>query len=106
MTSHPSGVPEPDSGSPDEASSTRLPVRPYRPQWRFTFLGWFFSFAFVVGAGVGLGWLASWVEQWFYLGLVFPAVMGLAVAVAAVFFLVLFQVRHPLLWLTDRLTGG
>src|SRR5262245_30115975 len=49
----------------------------YRPEGGFSLVGLPILLGLLCAAGVGLGWLASFIGQWFYLIVLFPAGIGI-----------------------------
>lgn len=64
------------------------------------------TYGLALVAGVGAGWLASFIGQWFYLILIFPFVMGIIVAGIGAVGVHMGKVRHPLLAGLGGLLGG
>jgi hypothetical protein len=67
----------------------------YAPEGGFSAAGLPVLLAGLCAAAVGLGWLASFIGQWFYLILVFPAAIGLGLIGAGVLLGRLTKMRSP-----------
>ena len=76
---------------------SRFSPEDYKAEGGFTLLGVPVLLAALCAAAVGLGWLASFIGQWFYLIAVFP--IGIGVGLAGVGLLVgqLVKMRNPLI---------
>ena len=85
-----------DLGQPSP-SAPRFDTQPFEADGGFQPMGLIVAFVAAVVAGVAMGWLASLISQWFYLILIFPAVIGGAVGFAGALAVQFGKVRNP--WL-------
>jgi hypothetical protein len=74
---------------------SRFVPEEYRPDGGFSLIGLPILLGMLCAAGVGLGWLASFIGQWFYLILVFPLGIGLGLILVGVFVGHLAKMRSP-----------
>jgi hypothetical protein len=87
-------------------SDLKFDTVPYQPDGGFSQAGFGMLLALSMVAGVGLGWLASFIGQWFYLILVFPIAIGLVLGFVGVLGIKLGKVRKPLLGGVAGFFGG
>jgi hypothetical protein len=64
---------------------SRFSPEEYKPEGGFSLVGLPFLLALLCAGAVGLGWLASFIGQWFYLILLFPLGIGLGLIAVGVF---------------------
>jgi hypothetical protein len=96
-------------GEPDSRPlhpSLRLEAAPYQADGGFSLPGILIVFAFTAVGAVGMGWVASWVNQWIYIIVVFPLVVGLVMAVMGAIGVYVGNVRNGLLAALAALFGG
>lgn len=84
---------------PAEAPSPppRFEVQPYTPDGNFPPLGLALTLGGGLAVAVLVGFLASFIGQWFYLVVLFPFLIGLALGGAGVAFIKVGRLRNPLL---------
>lgn len=94
--STPAGNPDP---VPEEASPPppRFTVEPYVPDGNFPPLGLALTLGGGLAAAVLVGFLASVIGQWFYLVILFPCLIGLALGGVGMTFIKAGKLRNPLL---------
>src|SRR5260370_42594766 len=74
--------PDPSLQAPQRGAVLRFETSPYQPDGGWPPSGAFRILSVALVAGLGLGWLASFVGQWFYLILLFPILLGGGVGAA------------------------
>lgn len=95
----------PENTSPSP-SLPRFETIPYRPDGGFSSAGSAFMVAAAMVAGLVLGLIASVIGQWFYLVLLFPALIGLGMGAICKFAIRLGKVRNPLVAGLAGFMGG
>lgn len=83
-----------------------LECSPHQPDGGFGLLGAVMLFVLVTLAGVGLGWLASWASQYFYLILLFSVIIGGVLGVVEGLGIMVGKIRNPLLGGVAGFCGG
>jgi hypothetical protein len=85
------------AGTPPAETALRFETAPYRADGGFGMVGSGILIGLSMLAAVALGWLVSFVEQWIYLILIFPLLIGALVGVVGVLGIKLGKVRSPAL---------
>jgi hypothetical protein len=101
----PEPIPEsiPPTTTPEAASEAppppppRFPTQPYAPEGSAPPLGLALTLGGGLAAAVLVGFLASIIGQWFYLVVLFPALIGLALGGVGMAFIKVGKLRNPLL---------
>jgi hypothetical protein len=83
--------------TPPAETVLRFDTTPYRADGGFGMLGSGILIGLSMLAAVALGWLVSFVEQWIYLILIFPLLIGAIVGVVGILAIKLGKVRSPAL---------
>src|SRR5262245_20973987 len=76
---------------------SRYTTEPYRAEGGFSVTGLPVLLVIMVAVAGAMGWLASFVRQWFYLVLVFPAGIGLVLFFTGMAAGKLTRMRSPLM---------
>jgi hypothetical protein len=87
--------PEPRPETTNQAAGLRFETTPFQPDGGWTPGGASRVFIAALVAGLGLGWLASLIGQWFYLIVIFPALLGGGVGLAGRWANQRAKVRNP-----------
>lgn len=84
---------------PEEAPPPppRFEVQPYTPDGNFPPLGLALTLGGGLAAAVLVGFLASFIAQWFYLVILFPFLIGMALGGIGMAFIKVGKLRNPLL---------
>jgi hypothetical protein len=93
MSDQPSSA-SPGSGKGRLSPSLRFDVAPYQPDGGCPLLGVLLLGIVMLAAAVGLGWLTSYVGQWFYLVLLAPVGLGFVLAGLGWLMVTGTKVRH------------
>jgi hypothetical protein len=89
-----------------QSALPRYNVTPYRPDGGFAVSGMGMLISALVLLGAALGFVAHWVSQWFYLILLFPVGIGLALGAVGHRMVKTGRVRNPLLGGLAGFLGG
>jgi hypothetical protein len=107
-SSSPAPAPATSSSSSSAASSTlpRFQVSEYQPDGGFAPSGVAMLISALVLIGAALGFAAHWISQFFYLIILFPAAIGLALGYVGKRMITSGRVRNPLLGGVAGFLGG
>lgn len=101
ITSEPNPDPTPSALPPEPVAEPTPPphfeAQPYVPDGNFPPLGLALTLGGGLVAAVLVGWLAGFIGQWFYLVVLFPIVIGLALGGIGMVFIKVGKLRSPLL---------
>lgn len=103
VTPEPQPEPTPSALPPETAPEAapppppRFEAQPYAPDGTSPPLGLALTLGGGLAAAVIVGFVASFIGQWFYLVLLFPAVIGGALGVVGMVFIKVGKLRNPLL---------
>jgi hypothetical protein len=92
--------------SEQSAHAPLLPVHPYRPDGGFDLTGVMFLFTSLMLTGAVLGYVAHFVNDLFWLILVFPLLIGLFVGAVGVRIVKSARIRNPMVGAAAGLAGG
>lgn len=98
-------TPENSSASP-APSFPRFETAPYQPDGGFSSGGSALMIAAAVVTGLVLGFLASMIRQWFYLVLLFPLGIGLAMGAVSIWAIKQGKIRSPMIAGVAGFFGG
>src|SRR5262245_20317576 len=73
----------------------RFDAVPCERPWTLPILGVLLAVVFGGAGAVGVGWVFSWLRQWFYIGLIFPVLIGLGAGIGVLIGIYIGRLRHP-----------
>jgi hypothetical protein len=88
-------TPSPAAAAPVGETALRFETAPYRPDGGFGMIGSGILIGLSMLAAVAVGWVVSFIGQWFYLILLFPLLIGGIVGVVGIGAITLGKVRSP-----------
>ena len=105
-TGNPSEVSTGAAAAAPQTNYPRYDVRPYQPDGGFTASGMVTMLGAMLVAGAVIGFAAHWVSQLFYLIILFPILIGLALGFVGKRLVKFANLRNPLLGGLAGLVGG